>query len=102
MSKKEETKKNRTALDGFREEITKIDAEMAQLFERRMHVSSDIAAYKKANGLPVYDPVREAENLSKGKERVSPEMQEYYQEFLQEVMDLSKKYQRELRGEEEQ
>lgn len=86
-------------LEALRAEITAIDDEMAALFVRRMTVSSGIAAYKEAHGLPVYDPVREKENLDRAKERVPAELQELYRAFLQENMDLSKQYQQMLRGE---
>lgn len=77
----------------LRTEITEIDDEMAALFARRMAVSASIADYKKAHGLPTFDPKRERENLEKAKTRVAPELQELYREFLQKNMDLSKAYQ---------
>ena len=47
-------------MDLARKEINRIDAEMAALFEQRMHEVERIARYKKENGLPVRDPRREA------------------------------------------
>ncbi len=83
-------------LSEYRKEIDRIDTEMAKLFEERMKVSAGIAAYKKENGLPVYDPEREKANLMKAGERVSEGMQDYYRAFLQKLMDLSKEYQKEI------
>ena len=82
------------SLEELRKEITAIDDEMAALFVKRMQVSSDIAAVKKANGLPVFDPAREEENLSKAGSRVPEDLSAYYRDFLRECMELSKAYQR--------
>ena len=77
----------------LREEITAVDLEMAALFEKRMAVSQEIAAYKKEHGLPVYDAAREQENLKAAETRVPEEMVPLYRRFLQMNMDLSKEYQ---------
>lgn len=50
-------------LDELRTEIDKIDNELVALFDRRMDVAAQIAAYKMEKGLPVYDPVREEAKL---------------------------------------
>lgn len=42
-----------------RETIDMIDREIVRLFEARMAVCRDVAAYKIANGLPVLDASRE-------------------------------------------
>ena len=81
-------------LGSLRGKITKIDEEMARLFEERMRVSTEIAAYKQEHGLPIYDPKREAENLLKAKDRVSEEVRPFYTDFLIKNMELSKAYQR--------
>ena len=43
----------------YRDKIDKIDAELVALFEERMEIVLKIAAYKKANKLPVYNASRE-------------------------------------------
>ena len=40
-------------LELSRKEISRIDAEMAKLFEERMHQCENVAAYKKEHGLSV-------------------------------------------------
>ena len=50
-------------LSEYREQIDGIDRELLRLFCERMETSAGIAAYKKANGLPVLDPRREREKL---------------------------------------
>lgn len=46
-----------------REKIDKIDKEIARLFEERMEVATDVAAYKRSTGKKVLDPVREEEKI---------------------------------------
>ena len=46
-------------LDTLRIQIDEIDRQMVELFDRRMRVAAEIAAYKKENGLKIDDFVRE-------------------------------------------
>ena len=89
-----------TELELLRENITKTDEAMAGLFALRMKFSAAIAEYKKENGLPVRDPLREEENLRNGEARVEEDLRPYYQEFLQKCMELSRAYQESLLREE--
>jgi len=50
-------------LNDFRQKMDKIDDEIVRLFEQRMDVSSEIAQYKLANNLPVFNPAREQEKI---------------------------------------
>ncbi len=47
----------------LRRELDKIDREITALFEKRMEVSRQVAAYKKENNLPVLDAGREEQVL---------------------------------------
>ncbi len=81
-------------LEQAREIINKVDTEMAALFVRRMEASEMVAEYKKQNGLPVYDAIREEEVIRKNAGRVAdPVLREYYMNFIRENMKLSKNYQ---------
>ena len=81
----------------LREKINDIDAKMANLFEERMKVAADIASYKKKQGLPIYDASREQEVILSNADLIkNKELTEYYKEFLQDIMDISKKYQQDL------
>ena len=51
------------SLTESRAELDRIDREIVRLFEERMNVSRDVAAYKIANGLPVLDRSREEQVL---------------------------------------
>ena len=52
-------------LEKARLAINEADAQIAQLFEKRMHAVEDVVAYKMENGLPVFDGAREKEVIEK-------------------------------------
>ena len=84
-------------LDQARQEIERIDREMAQLFESRLYAAEKIAHYKAQNGLPVFDPYRETVLLEKNKAYIENNaFSAYYVNFQQCVMDISKRYQSRL------
>ncbi len=81
-------------INEIRKDITSTDDKIAHLFEERMRLAAQVAEYKKANSLPIYDAKREEEVLRKGAERISePEIQSYYYNFQKKVMELSRNYQ---------
>ncbi len=81
-------------LDQARKEINLIDREMAALFEKRMMAVRQIAEYKKKNGLPVRDPVREAAVIESNRAGIRDQgIETHYVEFLRNVMDVSSAYQ---------
>ena len=80
-----------------RKEINEIDKEMAALFVRRMAAVRDVAEYKKANDMPIYDEKREAEVIENNSSLVKDDdLGEYYKKFLRSNMEISKAYQRHL------
>ena len=82
--------KTMSGLEQYREEINRIDTEMARLFEERMLVSKAIGEYKKEHGLPVKDAARESAIIAKSKERVRDRLIEpYYVDFQKNVMNIS-------------
>ena len=46
------------ALEQARAEIDEVDAQLAALFERRMAAVLQVAEYKRAHGLPIFDAAR--------------------------------------------
>ena len=81
----------------IRNRINEIDKEMAKLFEERMVSASEVAKYKLSHGLPIFDKTREMEVIEKNKKFIeSDEIREYYVNYLNEVMNISKKYQARL------
>lgn len=81
-------------IDVYRKEIEEIDEKMASLFERRMEVAGGIAKYKKANGLPIFDSSREKFLVEKNLKYIkNPVFEDYYKEYITDMMGISKKYQ---------
>ena len=54
-----------TRLGELRTEIDRIDAEMLALLHKRAQLAMRVGEVKRAGGLPVYDPSREAEILAR-------------------------------------
>ena len=50
-------------LNELRQRIDEIDDSLVDLIQRRMGISAEIALYKQANNMPVYDPERERQKL---------------------------------------
>ncbi|MBR4036357.1 MAG: chorismate mutase [Oscillospiraceae bacterium] len=84
-------------LEEIRKEISEINDEMLALFIKRMELSSQVAAYKKAHGLPTLDRKREEAILQNVADKTSDEFRQYALEFFRNIMDLGKQYQDTLR-----
>lgn len=86
-------------LERAREQIDRIDAQMAALFEERMQAVAEVAAYKAATGKPVFDAAREQVVLERNTARIKEEaLQPYYKVFLQQALSVSRAYQRAMLG----
>ncbi len=83
-------------INELRQEIDSIDKQLCELFERRMKTAAGIAAYKKENGLPVFDRERERKVVNKVTEMTSPEIQVFTKTLYQTIFDLSRTYQKKL------
>ena len=84
-------------LDEIRAEISAINDEMLALFVKRMELSAQVAAYKKANGLPTLDRKREEAILQKVADNTGDDFRQYAIQLFRTMMDLSKEYQDTLR-----
>lgn len=77
-----------------RQEIDRIDAQLADLYAARMRAVDRIAAYKRANCLPVGDPAREREVIAQGCARVEdPALRPGFAALLSHLIRLSRQYQ---------
>ena len=86
-----------TELEKAREQIDRIDKEMARLFEERMAAVKTVAEYKRQNGVRVADLSREAEVIKRNSSLIENEaLKPYFVSFLQSNMDISKAYQHRL------
>ncbi|MDR1821287.1 MAG: chorismate mutase [Oscillospiraceae bacterium] len=84
------------SLDKQREEINRIDKELAALFERRMEVSAAVAREKELSGLSITDTARENAVLERVQSAVKAELAPYARQIYTYIMSLSKDYQAEL------
>ena len=84
-------------LQQAREVINEVDAQMAELFEKRMTAVQQVLAYKKEHNLPILDAAREQIVIEKGAARIQdPVLMPYYEELLIKQMELSRRYQKTL------
>lgn len=81
---------SRAALDA-------VDREIVRLFEKRMEIARDVAAYKIANGLPVLDRSREAQVLdSRAAMLQDPHWEDSVRALFESVMAISRAEQERL------
>lgn len=81
------------ALENARAEIDAVDEQLAALFERRMAAVLEVAHYKQAHGLPIFDAAREAAVLEKAAARIhEPALRPFYRDHVQNMMDVAKQY----------
>jgi chorismate mutase/prephenate dehydratase len=80
-------------IDNLRTQIDKIDTQLVDLFKDRMQIALEIAKYKKASGMPVYDVSRERGLLHKVSERAGDDFEVYMRVFFSMLMDVSRSYQ---------
>ena len=84
-------------INKIRAEIDEIDESMTKLFERRMVVSEEVAAYKRENGLPTLNPEREKIVIKKAADALqNKDFVPYVTKFYECLMNLSKDYQRSI------
>lgn len=84
-------------LDDIRKEISENDIQIAHLFERRMNLSKEVADYKRAHNINVFDASREAsvtENFIGSLHNKAYSM--WGSRLICELMNSSKEYQRSL------
>lgn len=92
---------NKDLLEEARRHINEADAQMAELFVRRMRAVEKIAAYKSDHARPILDSEREAEVIATNTAYLSTltddeALQGYYASFLRNTMALSRAYQNAL------
>lgn len=82
------------SIEEARQIINEVDEQTAKLFEKRMRAVELIAEYKIKHGLPILDKEREAFVIKKNSDLISDKtLREYYVKFLENNMDISKRYQ---------
>lgn len=78
-----------------RTKINEIDAQMADLFQKRMQTVEDVILYKKEHGMQVLDSSREQEVIERNMANLQDKKyQEFYRTFIVDVMKISRSYQK--------
>lgn len=77
-------------LEELRGEINDINARIATLFARRLAVVEEVAEYKQAHGMEVYQPRREQQVLEQVGALFTDQLRPYGQMLFRTIMDLSK------------
>lgn len=77
-------------LQQCRVRIDEIDEQIVRLFCERMKVVEDVAAYKKANNLPVLQASREAQVLDRVAALAGPELGDAARTLFVSIMGISK------------
>lgn len=84
-------------LSEIREDIDRIDRQLVELFEERMNLTCQVAAFKMATGKPVLDQKREDEKLARVESLVKKsENAKAARELFQAIMAISRAQQQAL------
>ncbi len=76
-----------------RSEISQIDDQIVNLFQRRMALTKEVAQFKKENRLPIYDSERERAVLNRVTALAGEELADYTGVLYQTMFDVSRSYQ---------
>lgn len=86
----------------LRGQIDIIDRQLVSLFQQRMEVAKDVAAYKIANGVPVLDPERERQVLeAKAAMVADPQLKTDVAKLYETIMSMSRACQRRVMRDQE-
>lgn len=72
----------------LRKEISSLDKDLITLLSRRMQLSLEVADYKIANQLPIFDPIREKEILKQYSRMVDFDIYGIYEAIMTESKRL--------------
>ncbi len=81
------------SLEECRMEIDELDSKIVDLLARRMYVTNAVAETKKAQGLPIYDQMREELLLRRVRQLAGNEYEESVAVIYETIMMESKKQQ---------
>ena len=86
-------------LDEARKIINEVDAQMAELFVKRMQAAEMVYEHKKSVGLPILDEERERAVIEKNSALVEDQLlKNYYIDYIKNVMSVSRAYQYRLQN----
>lgn len=82
-------------LEEYREQLSNIDRELAQLFLKRIKITKKIGHYKKEQSLDIFQPEREKVVIEKMRSLTTDKAEkEFLETFFHCLMNLSKEAQR--------
>lgn len=96
ISKADEASPEAFDIETYRNEIDRIDRQILKLFEARMHVAENIAAFKKNNKKDIVDKSRETKLIKKLADQASPDLWEIDEKLFRTIIKLSCEHQSEL------
>lgn len=79
-------------MNELRHKIDKVDLTLLKLIEERMDIAREIGQYKKDNGIPVYDPIREKAKLAHLGDQAHEEKREYVVRVFEEIIRQCRTY----------
>lgn len=81
-------------LEAARKIINEVDAQMAELFQKRMRAAELVFEHKKEYGLPILDQKREELVIARNSALIEDEViKGYYMDYLKNLMAISRAYQ---------
>ncbi|MBR5498403.1 MAG: chorismate mutase [Clostridia bacterium] len=80
----------------LRQQINEIDAQLTELFNKRMGVSLEVAKYKTENNMPVLDKARERELLERVAGMSQEQIANYTRLLYADILSLSRSYQHKI------
>lgn len=82
-----------------RAKIDEIDKEIVRLFQERMGIATDVAAFKRSTGKKVFDPKREEEKIATLCALAKDEFNRTgIEDLFRQIMSISRKYQYQILG----
>jgi len=78
------------SLDDLRQDINELDAEILELFARRMSVCHNVAIFKQENNLPVFQAGREDDVIKRIREKSPVGLENSTEVLFKNLMDISK------------
>ena len=86
-------------LEEARKIINEVDAQMAELFVKRMRAAELVCEHKMEFGLPILDQKREDAVIEKNSALISDEtLKGYYIDYLKHMMSISRAYQHQIQS----
>ncbi|MBP5183831.1 MAG: chorismate mutase, partial [Lachnospiraceae bacterium] len=82
----------------LRIKIDEIDAQLVELFVKRMDVAGAIGKVKFEQGIPIYDKDREEAKIESLRALVDEQYKDYVEQLYRQIFELSRTYQKECTG----